>query len=183
MNRDQAWQLLCEWTPSDGLQKHALAVEAAMRFYARKFGEPEADWGIVGLLHDFDYERYPTEQDHPYRGVEYLRSQGFPESWLEAILAHAQYTGVEPRTLMAKTLLACDELTGLITATTLVLPSRKLADLKPSSVRKRMKESGFARKVNREDIVRGAELLCIPLEEHIANVVEAMQNSAASLGL
>jgi len=183
MTRDEAWALLCEWTPSDALRKHALAVEAAMRFYARKFAKPEAEWGIVGLLHDFDYERYPTEQDHPFRGVEHLRSLGVPETWTEAILAHASYSGVQANTLMAKTLLACDELTGLITAATYVIPSRKLADLKPSSVRKRMKETGFARKVNREDIVRGAELLGIPLEEHIANVVEAMRAEADALGL
>lgn len=183
MNRDEAWKLLCEWTPSDALRKHAMAVEAAMRYYARKFGEPEDEWGIVGLLHDFDYERYPTEQDHPFRGVEHLRSLGVPETWNEAILSHAGYSGVEPKTLMAKTLVACDELTGLITAATFVLPSRKVADLKPSSVRKRMKESGFARKVNREDIVRGAELLGIPLEEHITSVVEAMREVSDSLGL
>lgn len=183
MNREQAWALLCEWTPSESLRKHAQAVEAAMRFYARKFGGDEDEWGTVGLLHDFDYERYPTAEDHPFRGVEHLRSLGVPEPWLEAILAHADYTGVEPRTPMAKALLASDELTGLITATVYVLPSRKIADLKPSSVRKRMKESGFARKVNREDIVRGAELLGIPLDEHIVNVVAAMQERADELGL
>lgn len=182
MTREQAWRLLCEWTPSENLRKHALAVEAAMRFYARRFGEAEDEWGIVGLLHDFDYERFPTSQDHPFRGVEHLRSLGAPESWIEAILAHASYSGVEARTLMAKTLLACDELTGLVTAAVLVLPTRKLADLKASSVRKRMKESGFARRVNREDIARGAELLGIPLEEHIASVVQAMQEVADSLG-
>ncbi|MDD5087810.1 MAG: HAD family hydrolase [bacterium] len=183
MNRDEAWTLLCEWTPSDALRKHALAVEAAMRFYARKFAEPEDEWGIVGLVHDFDYERYPTAEDHPFRGVDHLRSLGVPESWAEAILSHASYSGVEPTTLMAKTLVACDELTGLITAATYVLPSRRVADLKPSSVRKRMKETGFARKVNREDIVRGAGLLGISLEEHIANVVLAMCAEADALGL
>jgi predicted hydrolase (HD superfamily) len=183
MTRDQAWELLCEWTPSESLRKHALSVEAAMRFYAAKFGEPEEEWGIVGLLHDFDYERYPTMDDHPFRGVEHLRTLGVPELWLNAILAHADYTGVAPDSKMAKTLLACDELTGLITATTYVLPSRKIADLKPSSVRKRMKESGFARKVNRADIERGAALLEIPLEEHIANVITAMQQVAVSLDL
>lgn len=183
MTRDEAWALLCEWTPSDSLQKHALAVEAAMQFYARKFDEPENEWGIVGLLHDFDYERYPTAEDHPRRGVEHLQSLGVPEHWREAILAHADYTGVPPRTLMAKTLLACDELTGLITAAVYVLPSRKVADLKPSSVRKRMKETGFARKVNRADIVRGAELLGIPLDEHIENVITAMREQAGALGL
>ena len=183
LTREQAWQLVCEWTPTENLRKHMLSVEAAMRFYAEKFGEDSEEWGIVGLLHDFDYERFPTEQDHPFRGVEHLRSLGVPEHWLEAILAHAAYTGVEPKSLMAKTLLACDELTGLITATVYVLPSRKLADLKPSSVRKRMKESGFARRVNREDIVRGADLLGIPLDEHIENVVVAMRRVSDDLGL
>jgi predicted hydrolase (HD superfamily) len=183
MTRAEAWQLVCEWTPTENLRKHMLAVESAMRFYAVKFGENPDEWGIVGLLHDFDYERYPTEQDHPFRGVEHLRLLGVPESWLQAILAHASYSGVQPNTLMAKALVACDELTGLITATTYVLPSRKLADLKPESVRKRMKESGFARRVNREDIVRGAELLRIPLEEHVQNVVLAMREVSAELGL
>jgi len=183
MTREEAWQLLCEWTPTENLRKHMLSVEAAMRFYAQKFGEDPEAWGIVGLLHDFDYERYPTEQDHPFRGVEYLRSVGVPEAWLEAILAHAAYTGVEPRSAMAKTLVACDELTGLITAAVYVLPNRRLADLKPESVRKRMKEASFARRVNREDILRGAELLGIPLEEHIANVVTAMRGIAGELGL
>ena len=144
---------------------------------------PRRSGSIVGLLHDFDYERYPTMQDHPFRGVEHLRSLGVPEPWLESILAHAEYTGVEAKTLMAKALLASDELTGLITATVYVLPSRKLADLQAKSVQKRMKESGFARKVNREDIVRGAALLGIPLEEHIANVIEAMCGVAEDLGL
>jgi predicted hydrolase (HD superfamily) len=183
MTRDQALSLLHEWTPSDALRKHALSVEAAMRFYAKKFGEPVEDYGIVGLLHDFDYERYPTEEEHPYRGVEHLRSLGVPESWLEAILAHAQYTGVQPNTQMAKTLLACDELTGLITAATYVLPSRKIADLKTKSVVKRMKESGFARKVNRADIIRGAELLGVSLEEHVENVITAMKGIAEQLDL
>jgi predicted hydrolase (HD superfamily) len=183
MNREQAWDLLCEWTPSESLRKHALSVEAAMRFYARTFGEPEEEWGVVGLLHDFDYERFPTMEDHPFRGVEHLRTRGVPEPWLNAILAHADYTGVQPESLMAKTLVACDELTGLITATTYVLPSRKIADLKASSVRKRMKESGFARKVNRADIERGAALLGISLEEHIVNVITAMQQVAPALEL
>ena len=183
MTRTEAWQLVCEWTPTENLRKHMLSVEAAMRYYAGRFGEDPEEWGIVGLLHDFDYERYPTVEDHPLKGVEHLRSLGVPELWLDAILAHASYTGVEPRTLMAKALVACDELTGLITATVYVLPSRKLADLKPESVRKRMKESGFARRVNREDIVRGAELLGLPLEEHILNVVTAMRRISGDLGL
>ena len=183
MNRAEAWQLVGEWTPTENLRKHMLSVEAAMRYYAETLGEDPEEWGIVGLLHDFDYERYPTEQEHPLKGVEHLRLLGVPELWLDAILAHASYTGVEPRKLMAKALVACDELTGLITATVYVLPSRKLADLKPESVRKRMKESGFARRVNREDIIRGAELLGVPLEEHIVNVITGMRRISGDLGL
>lgn len=183
MNRDEAWALLCEWTASDALRKHALAVEAAMRFYAAKFNEDPDEWGIVGLLHDFDYEKYPTMEEHPFKGVEQLRSRGVPEHWCEAILAHAPYTGQKAESNMAKALLASDELTGLIVATTLVQPTRKLADLKPKSVRKRMKEKAFAAKVNREDIIAGAEMLGISLEEHIENVVNAMRESAEALGL
>ncbi|RQV96983.1 HDIG domain-containing protein [bacterium] len=183
MTREEAWALLCEWTENDALRKHALAVEAAMRFYAQKFGEDPDEWGIVGLLHDFDYEKYPTMEEHPYKGVEHLRSIGVPESWCEAILAHAPYTGQKAESTMAKSLLASDELTGLIVATTLVQPSKKIADLKPKSVKKRMKEKAFAKKVNREDIIQGAEMLGIPLEEHIENVVNAMRDSAEALGL
>ena len=183
MTRDQAWVLLCEWTENDALRKHALAVEAAMRFYAVKFGENPDEWGIVGLLHDFDYEKYPTMEEHPYKGVEHLRSLGVPEAWCEAILAHAPYTGVKAESNMAKALLASDELTGLVVATTLVQPTKKLADLKPKSVKKRMKQKAFAKKVNREDIVLGAELLGIPLEEHIENVVIAMREVSDALGL
>ena len=183
MNREAAWKLLCEWTETDALRKHALAVEAAMRFYAERFGEDPEAWGIVGLLHDMDYEKHPTMEEHPYKGVEHLRSQGVPEEWTQAILAHAPYTGMKPETSMAKALLASDELTGLVVATTLVQPTKKLADLQPKSVRKRMKEKSFARKVNREDIVTGAELLGISLEEHIENVIVAMQREAEALGL
>jgi predicted hydrolase (HD superfamily) len=183
MTRAEAWQVVCEWTESDSLRKHMLAVEAAMRLYARKFGEDEEEWGIVGLLHDFDYERFPNEGGHPYPGVAHLQSLGVPESWTNAILAHCEFTGVEPKSLLAKTLLACDELTGLITATTYVQPTKKIDDLKPSSVQKRMKEAAFARKINREDIVRGAGLIEVPLDEHIVNVVEAMRGVAGELGL
>ena len=183
MTRNEAWQIVCEWTPTENLRKHMLSVEAAMRFYAEKAGEDPDEWVTVGLLHDFDYERYPTAEDHPMRGVEYLRLLGVAEHWLEAILAHASYTGVEPKTAMAKALVACDELTGLITSAVYVLPSRKLADLKASSVQKRMKEVGFARRVNREDIIRGSELLGIPLEDHIVNVITAMRRVSDDLGL
>jgi len=183
MKREEAWNLLCEWTKSDALRKHALAVEAAMRFYAVKFGEDPEEWGIVGLLHDFDYEKYPTMEEHPMKGVEHLRSLGVPEEWCKAILAHAPYSGQQAESDMAKALLASDELTGLIVATTLVQPTKKLADLKPKSVRKRMKEKAFAARVNREDIIAGAEMLGISLEEHIENVVTAMRGSAEALGL
>ena len=183
MTREEAWALLCEWTESEALRKHALAVEAAMRFYAEKFNEDPDEWGIVGLLHDFDYEKHPTMEEHPYKGVEHLRSIGVPEQWCEAILAHAPYTGQKAESNMAKALLASDELTGLVVATTLVQPTKKLADLKPKSVRKRMKEKAFAAKVNREDIIQGAEMLGIPLEEHIENVVVAMRKEADALGL
>jgi putative nucleotidyltransferase with HDIG domain len=183
MTRDQAWTLLCEWTETDALRKHALGVEAAMRFYAEKFGENPEEWGIVGLLHDMDYEKYPTMEEHPFKGVEHLRSLGVPAAWCEAILAHAPYSGQKPDSNMAKALLASDELTGLIVATTLVQPTKKLADVKTKSVAKRMKEKAFAKKVNREDIIYGAELLCIPLEEHIDNVIIAMRRVSEEIGL
>ena len=175
MTRAQAWDLLCEWTLTDSLRKHALAVEAAMRGYAKKFGEDEEVWGIVGLLHDMDYEKHPTREEHPFVGVAHLRSIGVPEEWCQAILAHADYSGVEPESLMAKTLLACDELTGLITATALVQPSKSVRDVKLTSVVKRMKEKAFARAVNRDDIIRGAELLGVTLEDHIATVLHSLQ--------
>lgn len=183
MTREDAWKLLCEWTETDALRKHALAVEAAMRFYAEKYGGNPDEWGIVGLLHDMDYEKHPTMEEHPYKGVEHLKSLGVPDEWTQAILAHAPYTGVKPETEMAKALLASDELTGLIVATTLVQPTKKLEDLKPKSVKKRMKEKSFARKVNREDIIEGAERLGISLDEHIENVVTAMRKEADALGL
>ena len=183
LTRDTAWALLTEYTQGDNLRKHALAVEAAVRGYARRFGEGEEAWGFVGLVHDFDYERYPDAQNHPYRGVEILRERGCPEWVLKAILSHADYTGVPRETLLEKTLFACDEMCGFVTAAALVRPSKSVLDLEASSVRKRMKDKAFARAVSREDLVKGAEGLGVPLEEHIANVIAAMRERADELGL
>jgi len=182
-SRDEAWNLLCEWTESPGLRGHALAVEAAMRFYARKYGEPEEAWGIIGLLHDFDYEKYPTAEDHPFKGAEELRRRGYDEWLVRAILSHADYVNTERQSLAEKTLYAVDELTGLVVATALVMPTKKLAEVTAESVRKKMKSKGFARKVNRDDIVKGAEELGVDLDGHIANVVTALQLAAPALGL
>src|SRR5687767_3612340 len=167
LSRDAAWSLLTEWTESESLRKHALAVEAAVRGYARKFGEDEEAWGVVALLHDFDYERYQTPADHPFRGCEELRNRGYPEWVMRAILSHADYSGVTRESLLEKTLYACDEMAGFVTAASLVRPSRSVLDLEASSVIKRMKDKAFARAVPREDLKRGAELLGIPLEDHV----------------
>jgi putative nucleotidyltransferase with HDIG domain len=184
MNRDNAWALLTEYTTSDSLRKHALAVEAAVRGYARKFGEDEEAWGVTALLHDFDYERWPTLGDHPNKGSEILREKGYPEWMIRAILSHAQeITGVTRDSLLEKTLFACDELAGFVTAAALVRPSKSVLDLEASSVKKRMKDKAFARGVKREDLIAGAESLGIPLEEHIANVIAFMRERADALGL
>lgn len=183
MTRKDALALLTEYTKKDGLIKHALAVEAAMRAYAKRFGEDEETWGIVGLLHDFDYEKYPTLEDHPFRGAEILREKDYPEEWIEAILGHAEHTGVPRATPMAKTLYAVDELCGFITAVAYVRPNRKLSEVKVKSVKKKMKDKAFARQVNREDIMRGAEELGIALDEHIDFVIKAMQGISDQLGL
>ena len=182
MNRDEAWNLLCEYTKSEGLRRHALAVEACMRAYARKFGEDEEKWAVVGLVHDFDYEVYPNAPDHPLKGSEILASKGYPEDVRRAILGHADYTGVPRDTLMAKSLFACDELAGFITACSLVRPDR-IQSLEPTSVRKRMKDKAFARSVSREDIIQGAEELGVESSEHIALCIAAMQTISAQLGL
>lgn len=182
MNRESVWELLCEYTQSDSLRKHALAVEACMRAYARKFGEDEAKWGATGLIHDFDYERYPNAPDHPLKGSEVLREKGYPEEIRIAILGHADYTGVPRDTLMAKALFACDELAGFITACAYVRPDR-IATLEAKSVRKRMKDKAFARAVSRDDIIKGADELGVPLDEHIAFCVDAMRGAADALGL
>ena len=181
--REEAWALLTEYTQSESLRKHALAVEAAMRAYARAWGENEDQWAVVGLLHDFDYERFPTLEDHPFRGAEILREKGYPPEMVSAILAHAPHTGEPRETLLAKTLFAVDELTGLITAVALVRPSKKVAEVTPKSVKKKMKDKAFARAVNREEILEGAELLGVEFGEHVTKVVDAMTGIAAELGL
>ena len=184
MNRDEAWALLTEYTKSDSLLKHAIAVEAAVRGYARKFGENEEEWGITALLHDFDYERWPTLGEHPNKGAEILRSKGYPDWMIRAILSHAQeITGVSRNSLLEKTLFACDELAGFVTAAALVRPSKSVLDLEASSVKKRMKDKAFARGVKREDLTAGAELLGLPLDEHITNVIKSMREQADALGL
>lgn len=186
--RDDALALQHEFTSSDSLRKHMLAVEAAMRAYADRFGEDADRWGLVGLIHDFDYERWPNaehapDREHPAEGVRLLRARGWPDDICEAILGHATYTGVPRASRMAQTLFAVDELTGLITATALVRPSRSVHDVDAKSVKKKMKDKAFARGVSREDIVLGAEELGVPLEEHVAFVIGAMQRSADRLGL
>lgn len=183
MNRDEALNLLKEYTSKDGLIKHALAVEAAMRSYAQKFGEDPETWGIVGLLHDFDYEKYPSMEDHPFKGAEILRSRDVNEEWIQAILSHASHTGVPRDSLMSKTLFAVDELCGFITAVAYVRPNRKLEEVKVKSVKKKMKDKAFARQVNRDEISEGAQKLNISLEDHIDTVIKAMMTVSKDLGL
>ncbi len=183
MTREEAYELLTEYTQKEALIKHALAVEAAMRAYAQKFGEDEESWGIVGLLHDFDYEKYPTPEEHPYVGAEILRQKGVPESWVRAILGHADYTGVPRDTLMAKTLFAVDELCGFLTAVAYVRPERSMAEVTVKSVKKKLKDKRFAAAVSREDIVNGAADLGIDLDEHIDFTIKALQKVSEQLGL
>jgi predicted hydrolase (HD superfamily) len=183
MTRDEAWQLLTEWTQGDSLRKHALAVEAAVRGYARLFGEDEEGWGIVALLHDFDYERYPTLDQHPFRGCEELQRRGYPEWVTRAILSHAEYSGVPRESTLEKALFACDEMAGFVTAASLVRPSRSVLDLEAASVLKRMKDKAFARAVSRDDLRKGADQLGIPLQEHVDNVIRFMREQADALGL
>jgi putative nucleotidyltransferase with HDIG domain len=183
LSRDDAWTLMTEYTQGESLRKHMLAVEAAVRGYARQFGEDEDDWGVVALLHDFDYERYPDPQNHPYRGVEVLQARGYPEWVTRAILSHADYSGVPRESRLEKTLYACDEMAGIVTAAALVRPSKSIMDLEASSVMKRMKDKAFARAVNRDDLRRGAEELGIPLDQHITNVITFMREQADALGL
>ncbi len=194
INREAAWCLLTEFTQSESLRKHALAVEACMRAYSGKIaaegtegkdlGLSEQDlWGIVGLIHDFDYERWPSLEDHPYRGNEILKERGWPEVITRAIMSHAEYSGVKRVTPMEKALFACDELAGFITAVALIKPSKSLAEVDVKSVRKRMKDKAFARKVNRDDIINGAADLGVDLDEHIGFCIEAMKGIARELGL
>ena len=182
MNREESWELLCEWTESDSLRKHMLAVEAAMRAYAKKFGEDEEKWGVTGLLHDMDYEKHPTPDEHPMVGVRELERRGYPEDVLHAIKGHADYLDVTRDTLMSKSLYAVDELSGFIVAVALMRPEG-LDGLKAKSVRKKMKQKSFAAAVNREDIVRGAEELGVDLNEHIEFVAAALRESSDALGL
>lgn len=180
-SREEALQLLEQWVDNPGLRNHMRAVEAAVRSYARRFGEDEELWGLAGLLHDLDWEKHPDE--HPLRAVEALRERGYPEEVLHAILAHrADFTEVKPESKLDRTLVACDELTGLINATALVRPSG-IDDLKPKSVKKKMKDATFARGVNREEVQHGTELLGVPLDEHIQNVIDAMREIAPELGI
>jgi putative nucleotidyltransferase with HDIG domain len=184
MDRAEAFALLTEYTKKNGLIKHALAVEGVMRDYARKMGEDEESWGIVGLIHDFDYERYPTaEAGHPYKGAEILRGKGVPGGWVDAVLGHGSYTGVKRESAMAKTLFAVDELTGFIVAVALVRPDRKLEGVSVQSVKKKMKDKAFAASVSREDILKGAQELGVPLDEHIDFVLASMKRIAPELGL
>ncbi len=183
MDRESAWRLLCEYTQSESLRKHARAVEACMRAYARRFGEDEELWGIIGLLHDFDYERYPTPEEHPFVGNKILEERGYPEHVRRAILSHAEYAGVPRQTPMEKALFACDELAGFLTAAALVKPGKSIAEVEAKSVRKKMKDKAFARSVNRDDIIKGAQELGVDLDEHITFCIEAMKSIAGELGL
>jgi putative nucleotidyltransferase with HDIG domain len=184
MTRDEAWALVCEWIHNPNLRKHLLAAEAAMRAYARRLGEDEDSWGIVGLVHDLDYERCPSQEaGHPFVGVEELRRRGVPEAWCRAIVSHADYSGVPRQSSMEKALYGVDELVGFVIAVALVKPSKSLAEVDVTSVKKKMKDKAFARGVNRDDVVRGAEELGVPLDEHIELVINALRDVASELGL
>ena len=183
LSRDAAFALMTEYTQSESLRKHMLAVEASVRGYARLWGEPEEDWAVVALLHDFDYERWPDQENHPYRGVEILKTQGYPEWVTRAILSHAEYSGVPRESRLEHTLFACDELSGFVTACSLVRPSKSVLDLEASSVIRRMKDKAFARAVSRDDLRKGAEEIGLPLDQHITNVITFMRECADTLGL
>ncbi len=183
MDRQSAWCLLTEFTQSESLRKHALAVEVCMRAYARKFSADEELWGVTGLIHDFDYEQFPGVEDHPYKGNEILKQRGYSEEIRRAVMSHAEYTGVSRNSAMEKTLFACDELAGFITAVALIKPGKSLAEVDVKSVRKRMKDKAFARKVNRDDIINGATELGVDLDEHIGFCIEALKGVAEELGL
>lgn len=181
--RDRAWALVTEHVQSESLRKHLMAVEAAVRGYARQWGEDEDAWGFVALIHDFDYEKYPDRENHPFRGVEILRSLGYPEWVTRAVLSHADYSGVTRESRLEKTLFACDEMAGFVMAASFVRPSKSVLDLEPSSVIKRMKDKAFARGVPRDDLKKGAEELGLPLDEHIGNVIRFLRERADELGL
>lgn len=183
LDREQAWTILCEFTKSEGLRKHALAVETCVTAYARKLGEDEALWSVTALLHDFDWEIHPTLEEHPQKGEAILAERGVPEEIRRAILSHANHTGVPRETPLQKTLYACDELAGFITAISYVKPNRSVFEVDVQSVKKKMKDKAFARSVNRQDILEGAQELGVPLEDHIDFCVKAMQEKAEALGL
>jgi len=182
-NREACWSILTEHTKSEALIKHALAVETCVRSYAQKFNEDEEYWGNVALLHDFDYEMYPTAEEHPYKGSEILKAKGFDEEFRKAILSHADYTGVARETLLQKVLFGCDELAGFITAVTYVRPSKTVDEVQVKSVKKKLKDKAFARAVSREDIQSGAEELGVPIEEHIEFCILALRSNKENLGL
>jgi putative nucleotidyltransferase with HDIG domain len=183
MDRDRAWVLLTEFTQSDSLRKHALAVEAAMRAYAARYGQDPETWGAAGMLHDFDYEMHPIAPQHPMKGAEILLARGVPAGVVHAVLAHADYSGFPRVSLLDRGLYACDELSGFITACALVRPGRAIAGLEPGSVKKKLKDKGFARTVNRQDVYRGAEELGVDLDDHVAFVIGALTAVAPSIGL
>jgi len=188
LNREDAWKLLCEYTANENLRKHALAVEACVRAYARKLGADEEFWGVTALLHDFDYERWPNDahsptEEHPTEGSKILRERGYPEEMIRAILSHADYTGVPRQTPLEHTLFACDELAGFLTACALVQPGKSIFEVKTPSVKKKLKDKAFARGVNRQDVTKGAEELGVPIEEHIEFCIQALQGVADQLGL
>ena len=183
MNREKAWQTVCEFVQSDGLRKHMLAVEACMAAYARKYGEDEEKWAITALLHDFDWEIHPQAPDHPMKGEPMLAERGVSDEIRRAILSHANYSGVPRESLLEKSLFACDELAGFLTACAYVKPGRSIAEVEVKSVRKKLKDKAFARAVNRDDVINGAAEMGLDLDEHIAFCIEAMKERAASLGL
>jgi len=183
VSRKDAWALMTEHTQGESLRKHMLAVEAAVRGYARLWGENETEWGVVALLHDFDYERWPDQANHPSRGVEILKEKGYPEWVTRAILSHAEYSGVPRESRLEHTLFACDEMSGIVTAAALVRPSKSIMDLEAGSVIKRMKDKAFARAVNRDDLRKGADEIGLPLDQHITNVIAFMRVEADALGL
>jgi predicted hydrolase (HD superfamily) len=183
LSRDRAWALVTEHVQSESLRKHLMGVEAAVRGYARMWGEDEDAWGFVALVHDFDFEKFPDRENHPYRGVEILKGLGYPEWVTRAILSHADYTGISRDSRLERALFACDEMSGFVTAAALVRPSKSVLDLEPSSVVKRMKDKAFARAVPREDLRKGADELGLPLEEHIGNVIGFLREKAEALGV
>ena len=183
MNREDAWNILCEYTKTEPLRKHALAVEAAMRAYAGKFGGDEERWAMVGLLHDFDFEMHPNPDEHPIKGAQILRDRDVPEDIVYAVLCHTDYLGLDRKTPMDRAIYAVDELTGFVTAVALVRPNKSLAEVDVAAVRKKMKDKGFARAINREDITKGADQLGVELDEHIAFVIESLKPVAPQLGI